>query len=264
MKKTLLLILAFALLLCLLFAGTGCDFLDELDSFLDEDTNAQTAAQTKTPAQPSDQTAVVTTISSIENSIPDFVGMTKDQALSAADSTGVTVSDWRYKQSTIPYNQAWENAQKDYKSKSMLWKVTEQSSTGTNKVALTLELNVINTSNNADFRTILNQDNAGSSSFVNAHKGELVEFIGVIRITEQNSTYNYTYTIYGYDDARSHVGELFCFYNIDYHAVRICTDNYSKVDTSSFFHIVAEIKGFDANKGILLKPVGIDYIGPLN
>ena len=259
-----MLLLATTLLFCILFAGTGCDFLDELDSYVGQETVKQTVEQTNAPAQPSDQSANDTTVSSTENTIPDFVGMTREEAEIAANSAGVTVSAWTYKQSTIPYNQAWENAQKDYKSKSMLWKVTEQNSTETNKVELTLELNVINTNNNADFRTILNQDNAGSNSFANAHKGELVEFIGVIRITEQNSTYNYTYTIYGFDDARSHVGELFCFYNIDYHAVRICTDNYSKVDTSSFFHIVAEIKGFDANKGILLKPVGIDYVGPLN
>ena len=252
-KKSLLILLVALLLLCYALLAMGSEDDDSTTKTTeqkDDRTVEQTAEQTATPP--------------VKITIPDFVGMTMTQAKSAASSAGVTVTSWPYKQGVIPYDQAWEYAKDDYGNKPNLWKVTAQASTGTNAVALSIDLNVINTNNNPDFHTILNEDNARSSSFVSNHKGELVEFVGIIRITEQNSTYNYTYTIYGFDDARTHVGELFCFSNIDYHAVRLCTDNFSKVDTVSYFHIVAEIKGFDNNKGILLKPVGIDYIGPAN
>lgn len=250
MKRRLCLFLIFALMFCFLVMATGCEELDDFASIFDDNAPAKTAESSP------DNT---------ENlSIPDFVGMTVAQAKAAANNAGISITKTTYKKSIIQYDQAWKYAIEDYGAKQQLWKVTAQQAVKANQVEFTIELNAISTNNNAEFRTIMNESNDGSADFVKNHTGELVEFTGVIRITAQNSTYRYTYTIYGYDDSRSHVAEMFCFNDIDYHAVSNCTDKYSKIDTSSYFHIVAEIKGFDNNKGILLKPVGIEYIGAIN
>ena len=209
-----------------------------------------------------------------DTTLPNVVGKTAEEAKTVMNNANVKIKEWKYQQSVIQSQKVWENAKSDYgnsfssaPNKPKLWKVVQQSQVS-GGVSLTIELNVINTTNNSDFYKILNEDNVGAKSFVNAHKGELVEFTGVfIAIEQTDPTYAYAfdYLIGGFEDKTDDpaITEFFFFYNEDTPAVRRRIENIKNITIGSVCHFVGEIKDYDESGWILLKPVGIDYIETL-
>lgn len=221
-----------------------------------------------------------TTASAQTNKMPNVVGMTAGEAQETLKNANIKITKWAYQQSVITNEKGSENANNSFgssissapsQSNMKIWKVISQSvpegQSAKDGVVLTMDLKVINTTNNAEFYKILNEDNSGSESFVNSHNGELVEFTGVFMTITQDSSGSdyYTYLIGGFDNTQSTVMEFFCFKNTNYHAVSLSASDYrTKIYVKSVCHIVAKIEGFDSKYGILLTPVGVDYIKTLS
>lgn len=117
--------------------------------------------------------------------------------------------------------------------------------------------------NNADFASLMKitdqTDTATIKTFVNAHKGETIEFDGCITFMMKHNNYKTRFDVClaGGDYEGKVYGPLFSFENVSYYDMNVSGSD--TVSQGMKFRIVASIVGFnDSGNYIILKPVALE------
>lgn len=118
--------------------------------------------------------------------------------------------------------------------------------------------------NNSDFASLMNitdqTDVTTIKTFVNSHKGDIIEFDGCIVFMMKHENYNTRFDVCvagGNFDAERVYGPLFAFEDVNYYDMNVSGSD--TVSQGMNFRITAKIVGFsDAGKYIILKPVALN------
>lgn len=117
--------------------------------------------------------------------------------------------------------------------------------------------------NNADFASLMKitdqTDTATIKTFVNAHKGDTIEFDGCIAFMMKHNNYKTRFDVClaGGDYEGKVYGPLFSFENVSYYDMNVSGSD--TVSQGMKFRIVASIVGFnDSGNYIILKPVALE------
>ena len=118
----------------------------------------------------------------------------------------------------------------------------------------------ITTDNNADFAALMRitdqTDAATIRSFVNSHKGKVVEFDGCVALMMQHENYKTRFDVClaGGDYTGKVYGPLFAFEDVNFYEMNVSGSD--TVAGGMLFRIAGEIKGYSAEGGyIILEPV---------
>lgn len=137
-----------------------------------------------------------------------------------------------------------------------------ESNSGTSSSDSTVETNpTLTIENSTDFSSLMKitdqTDVATIKSFVNAHKGDTIEFDGCIVLMMKHEDYKTRFDVCmaggNYSDGRLY-GPLFAFEDVSYYSMNVSGSD--TVAERMSFRITAKIKGFsDAGNYIILEPV---------
>lgn len=117
--------------------------------------------------------------------------------------------------------------------------------------------------NNADFASLMKitdqTDSTTIKTFVNAHKGETIEFNGCIAFMMKHKNYKTRFDVClaGGDYEGRVYGPLFSFENVSYYDMKVSGSD--TVSQGMKFKIIATIVGFnDSGNYIILKPISLE------